>query len=74
MTKLCVKRKKTFERNYTVRTLIARLTVGSISVIHISMLVATLVALDYLLQNHVNQVILLPSIKNFETMASILAI
>lgn len=57
-----------------MRTLIARLTVGSISVIHISMLVATLVALDYLLQNHVKQVILLPSIKNFETMASILAI
>jgi hypothetical protein len=57
-----------------VRTLIARLTVGSISFIHISMLIATLIGLDLLLKNHVKQVILLPSVKNFETMASILAI
>ena len=74
MTQLCAKGKKTFKRKYTVRTLIARLTVGSISFIHISMLIATLIGLDLLLKNHVKQVILLPSVKNFETMASILAI
>ena len=74
MPQLCAKRKKTFKRKYTVRTLIARLTVGSISFIHISMLIATLIGLDLLLKNHVKQVILLPSVKNFETMASILAI
>jgi hypothetical protein len=74
MAQLCAKRKKTFKRKYTVRTLIARLTVGSISFIHISMLIATLIGLDLLLKNHVKQVILLPSVKNFETMASILAI
>ena len=51
----------------------ARLTIGSISFIHITMLVATLIALDLLLKNHVKQVILLPSIKNFEAMSNIMA-
>lgn len=37
------------------------------------MLIVTLIGLNYLLNNHVTQVILLPSVKNFDTMSSILA-
>ena len=37
------------------------------------MLVVTLVVLNLLLQNHVRQAILLPSVKNFETMAYIIS-
>ena len=50
-----------------------RLTIGSISFIHITMLIATLIALDLLLKNHVKQVILLPSVKNEEVISDLLA-
>ena len=61
------------KRDYIVRKQMGRLTIGSISFIHITMLIATLIALDLLLKNHVKQVILLPSVKNEEVISDLLA-
>ena len=58
------KKKEKITRNYAVRRWLSNATVGSVVVIHVSMLLTTLFSFYFLLDNHISQFILLPVYEN----------
>lgn len=62
------------ERTYVVRNWLKNFMVGSVMLIHISMLFCTILSFNYWLQNnHLNQMIMLPVFQNRQTEANYIA-
>jgi hypothetical protein len=62
------------ERTYVVRNWLKNFMVGSVMLIHISMLFCTIFSFNYwLLSNHLNQMIMLPVLQNRQTEANYIA-